>query len=187
MNAMTNLSRRGFGLSAAAVGGGLSLGLKAAFAAGKAGAHEFSTSLSIAADDTVTIHVPIPEIGNGGMTQCAMSVTEELGCAWSKVQTDVVSAKRVYLEGRTGVDAIISGGSTMDRVMKAMLQVGASGRERLKAAAAEVWKAPAGEIDVKDSVLIHRPTGRKLRFGQVAERAASVKLPAEPALKPQSE
>src|SRR6185437_5575258 len=62
-------------------------------------------------------------------------------------------------------------------------QAGTSARERLKAAAAEIWKSPVSEIEAKNSVLTHRPTGRTLRFGEVAARAAAIRLAKEPAIK----
>jgi isoquinoline 1-oxidoreductase beta subunit len=62
-------------------------------------------------------------------------------------------------------------------------QAGASARERLKAAAAQIWGVPAGEVDARNSVLTHRPTGRTLRFGEVGPKAAAVTLEREPAIK----
>src|SRR3989442_12693396 len=62
-------------------------------------------------------------------------------------------------------------------------QAGASARERLMAAAAEVWAVPRSELTVKDGIITHIPTGRKLRYGQVAEKAAVIKLPEEPKIK----
>jgi len=62
-------------------------------------------------------------------------------------------------------------------------QAGASARERLMAAAAGVWAVPRSELTVKDGIITHIPTGRKLRYGQVAEKAAAIKLPEEPKIK----
>src|SRR2546427_4428019 len=62
-------------------------------------------------------------------------------------------------------------------------QAGASARERLMAAAAQVWAVPRSELTVKDGIITHIPTGRKLRYGQVAEKAAAIKLPEEPKIK----
>src|SRR5207249_3858673 len=60
---------------------------------------------------------------------------------------------------------------------------GASARERLMAAAAGEWGVPRSELAVKDGIITHTPTGRKLRYGQVAQKAAAIKLPAEPKIK----
>jgi len=48
--------------------------------------------------------------------------------------------------------------------------------ERLKAAAAERWHVPVSEIEAQNSVLTHRPSGRRLRFGEVAASAAAIRL-----------
>ena len=153
---------------------------------------EFDPWVVIAADDTVTIRVATPEIGNGAMTQTPMLVAEELACDWSKIRAEFAPPNRDYREGGIyspgdAPTGYFSGRSTSSDRMQLMLQVGASARERLKAAAASVWSVPVAEIDVKDSVLTHRPTGRTLRYGEVAAKAATIKLPAEPALKPESE
>src|SRR6476620_4304658 len=49
---------------------------------------------------------------------------------------------------------------------------GAEARERLKLAAAAVWKAPVGELVAKDGVITHRPSGRSTTYGKVAELAS---------------
>jgi isoquinoline 1-oxidoreductase beta subunit len=51
------------------------------------------------------------------------------------------------------------------------------------AAAAQTWGVPRPELTVKDGVITHHPTGRTLRYGQVAQKAAAIKLSAEPAVK----
>src|SRR3546814_20850718 len=52
----------------------------------------------IGTDDTVTIRVPTPEIGNGAMTQVAMNVAEELQCDWSRVRVESGSILRNQIE-----------------------------------------------------------------------------------------
>jgi len=53
----------------------------------------------------------------------------------------------------------------------------------LVAAAAQRWNVPAAECQTAKSVITHKPTGRTLRFGEVAEAAAKLPPPAEPKLK----
>ena len=60
----------------------------------------FSAWLEIAADDTVTVHVPEPEIGNGAMTQVAMTIAEELNCDWTRVRAVFASIQRNHLENQ---------------------------------------------------------------------------------------
>jgi isoquinoline 1-oxidoreductase beta subunit len=203
MGNMPNVNRRQFIVAAVAAGGGIALGFapaaEAAFVNAEpwgvidaTGGAEFTPWISIAPDDTITIRVATPEIGNGVMTQTPMTVAEELNCDWTKIRAEFAPASRDYREN--GVYApgnsptgYFSGRSTSEERMRLMLQVGASARERLKAAAAAAWKVPVAEIDTKDSVLTHRPSGRTLRYGEVAAKAAGIRLDVEPAPKPQSE
>src|SRR3546814_12158862 len=55
----------------------------------------------IGTDDTVTIRVPTPEIGNGAMKQVAMNVADELQCDGSRVRVESGSILRNLIE--TGV------------------------------------------------------------------------------------
>jgi isoquinoline 1-oxidoreductase beta subunit len=193
------LDRRTFLVSAAAFAGGMSLSLLPAplralaqssgIAPAKRDA-ELSPWIVIAPDDTVIVRSPTPEIGNGAMTQVAMNVAEELGCDWSKVRVESASPNRDYIEKgvySVGFLPFFGGHGTDHDRMKHALQLGASGRERLKAVAAARWKVPRADVEARNSVLTHKASGRALRYGEVAGEAATIKLPAEPELKPQSD
>jgi isoquinoline 1-oxidoreductase subunit beta len=196
-----NQDRRQFIVSASLAAGGLALGIVSVKAAASVSAFgpwssdaiaggELSPWIEIGKDDTVTMRVPTPEVGNGAMTQIAMNVTEELGCDWSRVRVEFCSIQRDYLEKgvyNSGFLPFFSGHGTDKVRMTRALQLGASARERLKAAAASHWHVSVAEIEAKNSVLTHVPSGRRLRYGEVSAAAAKVTLPAEPALKPQSE
>src|ERR1700687_3180019 len=188
MGTMPTISRRQFIVSSAAFGGGMALGIVAADSAEAAflgplpwvetdalpGA-EFTPWISIGADDIVTIRVATPEIGNGAMTQTPMLVAEELACDWNKIRAELAPTSRDYREDSVyskndPITGYFSGRSTNPERMKLMLQVGASARERLKAAAAGEWKVPVAEISAKDSVLTHTPTNRTLRYGRADPR-----------------
>jgi isoquinoline 1-oxidoreductase subunit beta len=191
MRAPSPLDRRQFLVRTSAVGGALVIGLQPAHGAEAAPTVSAapSTWLKIAPDDTVTVYVPTPESGNGAMTQCALYVAEELACDWSKVHAEMASGTAKFIEQKAYGRSVhfFSGRTTVEGSMDAMLQVGASARERLRVAAAETWNVPVSEIVAKDSVLTHRPTGRRLPYGHVAARAADVHLAQEPALKPPGE
>lgn len=196
------VDRRSFLISSGLFGGGLALGVSPANATGEnaalhqpwategTGGTELHPWISIAPDDIVTIRVPTPEVGNGAATQVAMNVCEELQCDWSKVRIEFASVRRDYVEKgiyTVGRQPMFSGHGTDPERMKMALQLGASARERLQRAAALRWKVWQDEIDAKDSVLIHRPTGRTLRFGEVAAEAANVMVYNEPDMKSEAE
>jgi isoquinoline 1-oxidoreductase beta subunit len=54
---------------------------------------------------------------------------------------------------------------------------GAEARERLLLAAAKTWGVPVDEVNSKNSIITHRPTGRTVTYGQVAPLAAQTPHP----------
>ena len=201
MKATRGISRRDFVVTTLAVGGGLALGFsfprngaqRAALAsklsrrpweslAGK-GDVEVGPWLMIAPDDTVTIRIGQSEMGQGAITSCAKMVAEELECDWSKVRAEYVSVNRHFRENKVYKRLVTTSSSSVRLGRPYLQQAGASARERLMAAAAHTWGVPRSELAVKNGVITHKLTGRTLRYGQVAEKAASVKLTAEPKIK----
>ncbi len=194
------INRRRFLISTFMLGGGMALGVTAYSPRGeakppstesnsKAGV-ELSPWIEIAADDWVTVHVPQTEVGNGAMTQAAMTVAEELYCDWNKIRVVPASIWRNHVEGgvyAVGSQPFFAGHSTEADRMEHVLQLGASARERLKQAAASRWQISPEDIKVENSVLTHESSGRTLRFGEVASAAAAVQLTEEPAIKPRAE
>jgi isoquinoline 1-oxidoreductase beta subunit len=195
------ISRREFVVTAAAMGGGLALGLSfpksdarqaADIAkisarpweslAGKADI-EIDPWVVIAPDDTVTIRIGQSEMGQGVITSCAKMLAEELECDWSKVRAEYVSVNRHFRENKVYKRLVTTSSSSVRLGRPYLQQAGASARERLMVAAAQTWGVPRAELAVKDSVITHKPTSRTLRYGQVAQKAAAIKLAAEPSIK----
>src|SRR5437016_12584282 len=201
MTATRGMSRREFVVTTFAVGGGLALGLsfpkneaeRAAIAvrlsgrpweslAGKSDI-EVGPWLMIAPDDTVTIRVGQSEMGQGVITSCAKMVAEELECDWSKVRAEYVSVNRHIRENKVYKRLVTTSSSSVRLGRPYLQQAGASARERLMAAAAQTWSVPRSELTVRDGLITHKLTGRTLRYGEVAEKAAAIKLPTEPKIK----
>src|SRR5207253_6847297 len=186
MRTSPKIDRRQFLVTSFALGGGFALGLafpeNEAQAAGADGS-EINPWLVIAPDDTVTIRVAQSEMGQATFTSWAKMIVEELECDWSKVRAEYASVNRHFREKKV-YQRMTTNSSSSVRVSRTYLQqAGASARERLMAAAAERWRVPRSELTVKAGVITHTPTGRSLRYGQVAERASSIRLPKEPAIK----
>lgn len=196
-----NLGRRRFMVTSAVVTGGLALGISPASASadpspqapwspdGPRG-NELSPWIEIRPDNQVIVRSPRPEIGNGAMTQVAMNIAEELACDWRHVKVEFCAIHRNHQEGdvyKVGFLPFFGGHGTSAAGMRHAMQLGASARERLKAAAAARWQVPVVEIDAGGSLLRHAPSGRQLGYGEVAAEAAMITLAEEPALKPDSE
>ena len=189
-------SRRHFILTAVSAAGGLVVGIAAAPDSARAATiskqpwndndrapHELDAWIAIDPDDSILIRYQRSEMGQGSMTALPMIITEELQCDWSKVRIEYASSTRSVRENRVYGDMFSHGSMSVRESQKKMQQVGASARERLIAAAAARWKVAASECVAAQSVVTHRPSGRTLRYGQLAADAAKVKLVEEPAIK----
>ncbi|HZI82496.1 MAG TPA: molybdopterin cofactor-binding domain-containing protein [Casimicrobiaceae bacterium] len=182
----STLSRRDFLKVSSALGGGLALEFRfpvAFAAAGGAAATEVTAWIVIHPDDRVVIRVARSEMGQGSYTALAQLVAEELDCDWSKVSAEFASPNehirrnRVWGSMSTGGSQGVRG--SQDYVRKA----GASAREMLTAAAAARWKVPAAECTADKGVITHKPSARKLRYGEVAAAAAKLAPPKEVTLR----
>ena len=64
-----------------------------------------------------------------------------------------------------------------------MRQIGASARTMLEAAAAKRWGVPATEVKAGNHEVVHRASGRRLGFGELAADAAKEPVPSIEGLK----
>src|SRR5438477_9968766 len=187
MTASTQIGRRSLLVSAAVIGGGLSLGLRIPF--GLAGAQaadsvpEVNAWVVIRPDDTVVIRIARSEMGQGTLTGLAQLVAEELECNWSKVTTEYptpgenLTRKRVWGNFSTGGSRGIRDSHEYVR------QGGAAARDMLIRAAAADWGVEPAECSATDSVITHRPSGRTTTYGKVAAEAAKLDPPKDIRLK----
>src|SRR5438067_2922908 len=181
MSASPQLDRRSLLVSAAAIGGGLSLGLRIPF--GLAGAQaadsvpEVNAWVVIRPDDTVVLRIARSEMGQGTLTGLAQLVAEELECDWSKVTTEYptpgqnAARKRVWGNFSTGGSRGIRDSHQYVR------EGGAAARDMLIRAAAAGWGVPAEECNAANSIITHKPSGKTTTFGKVAEAAAKLDPP----------
>jgi isoquinoline 1-oxidoreductase subunit beta len=183
------LSRRSFLIGVSAVGGGLALSLAVPFAPVRTAeeAPEITAWLLIGSDNSVVIRVARAEMGQGAHTGLAMLVAEELECDWSKVSTEFVSPQENTRRDRVWGDMSTGASRSIAASQLYLRQAGATAREMLIAAAAARWHVPPSECVAAMSVITHRPSGRKITFGAIAEAASQVPPPAEVTLKDPSE
>jgi len=188
MKHIPQVDRRTFVVGAAAVGGGLALGLDIPFGGPKVvraqdGSPEITAWIVIRPDDTVVIRVARSEMGQGTITGLAQLVAEELECDWSKVTTEYPTPGQSVARKRIWGDFSTGGSRGIRMSHEYVRKGGATARMMLIQAAANEWKVPAGECTAANSVITHTPSGRKTTFGKVAEAAAKLEQPKEVALK----
>ena len=179
------LSRRSFLKGISAAGGGLTLAFAIPFAPARAAeeAPEVTAWLVISSDNSVVIRIARSEMGQGAQTGLAMLVAEELECDWAKVSTEFVAPEENRRRDRVWGDLSTGASRSIASSQLYLRQAGAIARHMLIAAAAARWNVAASECVAHMSAITHRPTGRTLTFGAVAEDAAKLTPPAAVELK----
>src|SRR6516162_1907081 len=187
MTYMPQISRRFFLTTATAAGGGLALGfhLPHAIPAAEAATDpaEVTAWVVIQPDDAVIIRVARSEMGQGITTSLPMLVAEELQCDWSKVRFQFPSPEENLRRKRAWGEMSTGGSRSVRTSQEYLRKAGAAAREMLIAAAAAQWGVPAAECQAANSIVAHKPSGRNLRYGEIAEAAAKLPPPSEPKLK----
>jgi len=187
MSPVREISRRDFIRVSAAVGGGLLVsmwlprGLESIAPATAAETFEPNAFLRITPDGVVTIMAKNPEIGQGIKTTLPMIVAEELEVEWPSVRVEQADLSRKY-------GPQFAGGSTgVVLNWDTLRTAGATAREMLVAAAAETWGVAPKSCRAGAGVVYHDGSGRKLNYGELADRAATMPVPEDVPLKPASE
>ncbi|MEO8636980.1 MAG: molybdopterin cofactor-binding domain-containing protein [Gemmatimonadales bacterium] len=177
------ITRRGFVGTCASVG--LTLGFRAPVLANATGLASFDPNvfLSITPDDVVTVWVTKLEMGQGVRTLLPMLIAEELEAEWSRLRVE-----QAWPGGKfKGLELHTSGSSSAGEHYLPLRQAGAAAREMLVGAAAEHWKVDIASCRAERGVVHHLPSNRRLRFGELAARAARQPVPKTPRLKPPAE
>jgi isoquinoline 1-oxidoreductase beta subunit len=157
--------------------GGEALGLRVAGTTQSSAPSILNPFVHIGADEAVTIMVNHSEMGQGTYTSLPMLVAEELKCDWSKIRVEAARVDPAYYHTIFGFQA--TGGSTsVSSEWERLRRAGASAREMLLAAAADTWKADKASCRAENGVVIHS-TGKKLTYGQLAEKAAKMPVPKD--------
>ena len=184
--AIENVSRRGFLKGLIATGGVVvaaefvpAHGALAAYATGAAkmaGGVVSDPHVFVAIDPSglVTIVAHRAEMGTGSRTSLPMVVADELEADWSRVKV-VQSPGDENKYGNQNTD----GSRSMRHFIQPMRECGAAMRHMLETAAAQRWNVDAAEVQAQDHEIVHKPSGRKLGYGELA--AAASALPTPPA------
>ena len=131
--------------------------------------------VSIAPDGIVSIVAHRAEMGNGAArTSLPMIVADELDADWSKVRI-VQSPGNEEKYGNQDTD----GSRSVRHFIQPMRLCGASARHMLEQAAAKRWGVDISEVEAENHEVVHRGSGRKLGYGELAKDAAA--LPTPPA------
>jgi isoquinoline 1-oxidoreductase subunit beta len=186
MTTGANVTRRDFLEAASVVGAGLVIGfhLPPGLRAPAVPTSPFAPNawLRIGADNRVLVVVDRSEMGQGVATALPMLVAEELEADWSKVRIEFAPADKAYTNPLFGMQG--TGGSTSVRAAWTPLRkAGAAAREMFISAAALTWGADRSTCHAAQGAVIHEPTKRRLSYGALATKAATLPVPQDVPLK----
>ncbi len=183
------LSRRRLLRAGAAAGGGLMLSLSLPFATGEAeaaGADGFAPNafIQIEGDGQIVLTMPYVEMGQGTYTSIPMLVAEELEVDLKQVRLEHAPPnEKLYGNPLLGGVQATGGSTAIRAVWKPMRQAGAIARTMLVAAAAKRWNVDPASCRAQSGEVLHAPTARSIKYGELAVDAARMPVPESVALK----
>ena len=188
MNQIENVSRRGF-LKGMVGTGALVLGVQVLplrLMESVAGVGEDSMAkavwqpsvyLAVDTDGTVYVVCHRSEMGSGNRTGLPRSVADELDADWGRVKVEQATGDAKYGDQDT------DGSHSVTSFFEPLREAGASARLMLVRAAAQKWGVPENECATEVHVVVHKPSGRKLGYGELAAAAAKLPVPKKEELR----
>src|SRR5258706_2615682 len=184
-------TRRQFLSAGASLGGGMLIGFTLGPSIGEAKAAQGAAAtpftpnafIRIESDGQVVLTMPYVEMGQGTYTSIPMLIAEELEVDLKQVRLEHAPPdEKRYFNPLLGVQA--TGNSNAVRgSWQPMRQAGATARTMLVSAAAKRWGVDPASCRAQSGEVLHAPTGKKVRYGELAAEAAGMPVPEEVALK----
>ena len=137
--------------------------------------------------DTVVVRIARSEMGQGTMTGLAQLVADEMDADWSHVRAEYVAPEANLARKRAWGDMSTGGSRGIRGSVEYVRKGGAAARAMLIQAAATQWGVPVVECTAAASVVTHAPSKRTLRYGELAEAAGKLPVPADVVVKDPSE
>src|SRR5438874_1325924 len=136
-------------------------------------------------DGKILIQVNRIDIGQGVHTALPLLLADEMDADWSRVVAELAPAADIYRDPLYGIQ-MVGGSGSIAHSFQQYRELGAKTRAMLVAAAAERWKVDPGQCKTENSV-VRGPKGQSAAYGELADAAARVPVPASVALKRSSE
>ncbi len=111
-------------------------------------------------------------MGQGIKTSAAMTIADELDADWSRVTVEQAPANSAIYGSQT-----VGGSRSTPASWDALRVCGATARAMLVTAAANSWNVPAVECSTAAGTVVHAASMRRLTYGELAARAATLPVP----------
>jgi isoquinoline 1-oxidoreductase beta subunit len=179
------ISRRQFLSTSAALGGGLLIGFRTSAAAESPSGAPFvpNAFIRIGSDGQIVLTMPYVEMGQGTYTSIPMLIAEELEVDLKQVRLEHAPPdEKRYANPLLGVQA--TGNSNAIRgAWQPLREAGATARTMLISAAAKRWNVDPASCRAQRGEVQHAPTGRSIKYGDLAAAAARMPVPEKVVLK----
>ncbi len=127
--------------------------------------------VGIQQDGTVYIVAHRSEMGTVIRTSLPLVLADELDADWKRVKIDQAIGDKRYGDQNT------DGSHSIRSFFDTMRECGAAARWMLIQAAAQQWNVPASECSTEPHTVIHKPTSRRLGYGELVATAALLTAP----------
>ena len=131
-------------------------------------------------DGRITIYNPAAEMGQGSMTALPVILAEEMDADWDNVTIEQ-SPIEPDIYGRPGfrggASMITVGSRAVRGYFDGLRVAGAQVRQILLSNAAKKWNVPLSELSTEPSKVIHKLSGKKFSYGEIA---AFMEIPETP-------
>jgi isoquinoline 1-oxidoreductase beta subunit len=136
-----------------------------------------SVYLAIDTDGTAYVVVHRTEMGSGNRTGLPRIVADELDADWARVKVVQATGDEKYGDQDT------DGSHSVRSFFNTLREAGATARLMLVRAAAAQWGVPASECSTDLHVVVHKASGRKLGYGELAAAAGKLEVPKKEEIK----
>ena len=175
-----HLSRRAFllstGAAGVAIGFGSLLNVRKAF--GQAAPYSPNGWVRVGTDNVVTVYAPACEMGQGVYTAMPLLIAEEMDLDWNRVRIEQAPYNPKVFGNPLFGGAMLAGASRTTRGYYTIMRLaGMQGRAIMVDNAAKKWGVPAAECSTEPSAVLHKASGRRMSYGEIA---AFAEVPASP-------
>jgi isoquinoline 1-oxidoreductase beta subunit len=134
--------------------------------------------VGIQQDGTVYIVAHRSEMGTTIRTSLPLVLADELDADWKRVKIDQAIGDKRYGDQNT------DGSQSVRKFFDTMRESGATARWMLIQAAAEHWNVPESECSTELHMVVHKSTGRRLGYGELAADAGRLTVPKKEQIQP---
>jgi len=176
MGNIQNLSRRnvlkGMAASRLLLGANVAAWLPASQAAAAPASFAPNLFVAVAPSGQVTIVVSRSEMGTGIRTSLAMVLADELDADWRSIKVEQAQGDAKYGDQNT------DGSKSVRLLLNTMREAGATARLMLVNAAAQRWRVAPSACRTEAGAVVLGAAGKRLSYGELAEAAAKLPVPA---------